>query len=105
LLFVSAYGQHGTNGNCIGYIRSDPTEILDFGSIANFVEHNFGVTEGYLGFADARAKARTGTQDLSDFYNITTQSDCPFVPIPTQVGFDANYFINDTSTPLPPDDE
>lgn len=111
MLFVSAYGPNNANGQCVGYIRGTGTqagEVLDFGSIDNFIEGNFlgQLNEGYLDFADARAVARgqqnNWTEDLSDFYDIT-KSACTFQPIPTQV--DAQYFINDTSTAPPPDDE
>ncbi|HEY5048430.1 MAG TPA: alkaline phosphatase family protein [Rhizomicrobium sp.] len=109
LLFVSAYGPNNTNGKCIGYIEGSGTkvgEVLDFGSIANFIEGNFLGSEGLLGFADARAVQRgqqnNWPEDLSDFYNLNQQA-CTFLPIPTQI--DAQYFIDDTSPVQPPDDE
>ena len=37
----------------------------DFGSILRFIEHNFGVPEGELTFADHRA-----TTDLTDFFDL-----------------------------------
>lgn len=84
LLFVSAY----TNPII------DSTNQYDFGSILRFVEHNFGITEGIMGFADARAST-----DLSAFY------DLGLTPkqfhIPTNVGPD--FFIHDKRKPDPPD--
>jgi hypothetical protein len=107
LLVVSAYGKNNAGSQCNPSIDGD--DVLDFGSIVNFIEGNFlgGWTppnEGKLGFADARALQRLGTQDLFNFFN-PSQSACTFVPIQTLPGYDANYFINDNSTPLPPDDE
>jgi Phosphoesterase family len=113
LLVVSAYGVKNTGNSprtCQPYINTD---VLDFGSIANFVEGNFSggwkaTNEGQLGFADARALTRGqngyGTQDLSDFLDLT-QPACTFVPIATQSPYNANYFINDSSQPVAPDDE
>ncbi|MGO9262897.1 MAG: hypothetical protein ACLQU1_42455 [Bryobacteraceae bacterium] len=49
---VSAY-------TAAGYINN---ERHDFGSLLRFIEHNFGIPEGTLNFADARAK-----NDLSGF--------------------------------------
>jgi phospholipase C len=102
LLFVSAYGPNNSGGQCVSYING--ADILDFGSIANFVEANFlGVqNEGILGFADARALDRGGSQDLSDFYNLN-QEPCAFQQIGTEVN--AQYFLQDRSPVLPPDDE
>ena len=109
LIFVSGYGQQ-SNGQCIGYIRGitpNASEQLDFGTIANFIEYNFlgsKSREGLLGFADARALLRSGTQDLTDFYN-PSQTACPFASIPTLTGYGASYFIHDQSTVQPPDDD
>lgn len=73
-LFVSAYTRRG-------YINN---QRLDFGSIARFVEKNFGIRKGALTFADARAD-----QDLSDFYNFawpTRAFETIFAPeFPTQL--------------------
>ena len=49
LLVVSAYTP-------LGYINNGRH---DFGSILRFVEHNFGIPEGALNFADARATNRS----------------------------------------------
>jgi phospholipase C len=85
-LFVSAYTQAATISN----------DRLDFGSILRFVEHNFGITEGALAFADARAN-----NDLSKFFNLKT-APRPFITIPAALG--ASYFINDKSPLTDPDD-
>jgi hypothetical protein len=109
LLFVSAYGinnvDDGHGGRtCVGNIEGSGANknVIDFGTIANFVEGNFLGREGILGFADSRALNRGGTQDLGDFYNIAKKA-CTFVPILSQPG--ADYFLNDNSPALPPDDE
>ncbi len=39
-------------------------ERHDFGSILRFIEHNFGIQEGALNFADSRA-----TNELTGFYD------------------------------------
>ena len=87
LIVVSAYTPQG-------YISNNRQ---DFGSIARFIEHNFLLKEGYLGFADAR----TGT-DLLQFFNFKQQPRS-FTVIPAAL--DANYFLHDKSPPLPPDDD
>lgn len=107
LLVVSAYGANNANGQCNPFI--DGTDVLDFGSVADFIEGNFfggwtPANEGKLNFADARALLRAGTQDLSNFFNLN-QPACTFHPVVTRPPYDANYFINDTSTVLPPDDD
>ena len=47
----------------VGYIHN---ARHDFGNILRFVEHNFGIKEGALNFADSRP-----TNDLSGFYDLT----------------------------------
>jgi len=69
----------------------------DFGSIIRFIEQNFKIAEGSLNFADARAST-----DLLTFFDFA-RSPRAFQPIPAK--YDANYFLNDTSAPLPPDDD
>jgi phospholipase C len=86
LLFVSAYTPPG-------YIDNGRH---DFGSVARFVEYNFGVAPGILGFADARA-----SDELSGFYNLMNAPN-PFVMIPAK--FIAQHFINDTRPVQDPDD-
>jgi len=87
MIVVSAYTPQG-------YISNNRQ---DFGSIARFIEFNFLIKQGNLGFADARS----GT-DLLQFFNMK-QAPRPFTVIPAQ--FDASHFINDKSPPLPPDDD
>lgn len=87
LIFVSAYTPTGYIDN-LNY---------DFGSILRFVENNFDLGEGALGFADSRA-----TTDFSTFYNLTNPPQ-PFVRIPTQkTGFD---FLYDPPPQTDPDDD
>jgi phospholipase C len=69
---------------------------MDFGTILRFVEHNYGITEGALDFADARA-----TGNLSEFFNLSLVPR-PFVTVPSPM--DANYFINDPDPPTEPDE-
>ena len=69
----------------------------DFGSIVRFIEHNFGIQEGALTFADARS-----TTDLTTFFNLG-QPARPFVPVQAKVG--AAFFINDKTPPTDPDDD
>jgi phospholipase C len=70
---------------------------MDFGTILRFLEHNYGIAEGALGFADARS-----TTDLTEFFNLE-QVPRVFTTIPAPL--DANYFIHDTRTPTDPDDD
>ena len=87
LLVISAY----TPAN---YIDNNQQ---DFGSILRFIEHNFGVQEGILNFADARA-----VNDLTTFFNLNLAPRA-FVSIPAPR--DANYFLNDKTPPTDPDDD
>jgi phospholipase C len=65
LIVVSAFTSKGLINN----------NRHDFGSIVRFIEQNFGITEGALTFADARA-----TNDLTGFFNLTQART--FVTIP-----------------------
>ncbi len=85
-MFVSAYTTAGTISN----------DRLDFGSVLRFVEHNFGIAEGALDFADARAN-----KDLSEFYNLKLVAR-PFQTVPARL--DASYFLNDKTPLTDPDD-
>jgi phospholipase C len=87
LVVVSAYTP-------LGYVNN---ARHDFGSILRFVEHNFGITEGALNFADARA-----TNNLTGFFNWSLPPR-PFHVIPAPLG--ADYFLNDKRPMEPPDDE
>ena len=87
LLFVSAYTP-------VGYIDN---LNYDFGSVLRFIENNFDLGEGMLGFADSRAST-----DFSTFYNLS-RFPRPFVPIPTvKTGID---FLNDKTPATDPDDD
>jgi phospholipase C len=77
LIFVSAYTP-------VKYINNNRH---DFGTILRFIEHNYSLTEGALGFADARANT-----DLTEFYDLTKVPRM-FVPIPSAKS--ALDFIND----------
>jgi phospholipase C len=88
LIFVSAYTAQG-------YIDND--YINDFGSIARFIENNFGIQEGVLTFADARSST-----DLTNFVDLG-QPPRNFNTIVAPL--DARHFLNDKSRPLPPDDD
>jgi phospholipase C len=69
---------------------------MDFGTVLRFLENNFGILEGSLNFADARASG-----DLAEFFNLK-QVPRSFQTIPAPL--DANYFINDNSPLTDPDD-
>jgi phospholipase C len=77
----------------VGYIDNNR---MDFGTVLRFVENNFGIAEGALNFADARA-----TGNLNEFFNLK-QVPRVFQTIPAPL--DANYFINDKTPPTDPDD-
>ena len=85
LIVVSAYTPKG-------YVNNNK---LDFGTTLRFIERNFGIAQGALNSADARAKT-----DLRLFFNLS-QAPRPFQTI--SAALDANHFINDTSPPTDPD--
>jgi phospholipase C len=85
LVVVSAYTPKG-------YIDDDRH---DFGSILRFVEHNFGIVEGALGFADERA-----TTNLANFFNLN-RSPRMFKHISAPLG--EKFFLNDKRPMEPPD--
>jgi phospholipase C len=85
LIVVSAYTP-------VAYV--DNTR-MDFGTVLRFLEHNFGIGEGSLNFADARSST-----DLTEFFNLS-QVPRVFQTIPAAL--DANYFINDNDTTDPDD--
>ena len=87
LMVVSAYTPAGYTDN----------GQYDFGSIVRFIEQNFGLQEGLLGFADARAQT-----DLTSFFS---SADGPRVFKSIYSPRDAAYFINDKTPPRDPDDE
>lgn len=86
LIVVSAYTK-------AGYINNNR---FDFGSILRFIEHNYGIEQGALNFADARIST-----NLTKFFNLS-QAPRDFKTIQTTL--DASYFINDTSPAVDPDD-
>jgi len=86
-IFVSAYTRAGLIEN----------SRHDFGSILRFLEANFGVKEGGLDFADARAR-----DSLNGFFDFRLLPR-PFAIIPTVRS--AASFINDTTPPTDPDDD
>lgn len=85
LLVVSAYTP-------VGYVNN---ARHDFGSILRFIEYNFGISEGALNFADARAQT-----DLRGFFN-WKQPPRTFKVVPAPVN--AMSFVNDNSPMEPPD--
>jgi phospholipase C len=70
----------------------------DFGSILKFIETQFGLsTVGPgAGYADSRA------DDLSDCFDF---NQTPLVFQQIQAKYDANYFLNRTGPPTPPDND
>jgi len=87
LVVVSAYTQKG-------YISNTR---YDFGSLLRFVQHNFGLQEGALNFADARA-----TTDMTEFFNLA-QAPRAFQRIATPKN--AAFFLNDKRRATDPDDQ
>jgi phospholipase C len=87
LVFVSAYTP-------AGYINNDRH---DFGSILRFVEHNYGITEGALNFADSRA-----TNDLTGFYDL---SKAPRAFTTINAPKSAAFFLHDKRKATDPDDD
>ena len=85
LVVISAYTSQGYVNNA----------RHDFGSILRFVEHNFGIPEGALNFADQRA-----TTDLTEFFNLS-HSPRTFNVIPAPLG--EKFFLNDRRPMEPPD--
>jgi phospholipase C len=87
LLFVSAY----TPARYIDNSRHD------FGSILRFIQRNFGIREGSLGFADARAE-----NDLSGFYDL---GQAPRAFQIVRASRRAAFFLNDKRRATDPDDD
>jgi phospholipase C len=69
----------------------------DFGSILRFIQGVFDFREGSLGFADARA-----TDDLKGFFRFDGR---PRLFHTIKAELDANFFLNDTRKPDPPDND
>jgi phospholipase C len=87
LVVVSAYTP-------AGYINNNRH---DFGSILRFIQQNFGVAEGALGFADDRA-----TNDLRGFFDFTaTPRPFEIVSAPKT----AEFFLKDKRKAKDPDDQ
>ena len=86
-IFISAYTSPG-------YINPYPH---DFGTIARFIEQNFGAQEGVLNFADARS-----TTDLLTFFNLSATPRA-FSLIPAAKP--AAFFLNDQRPALAPDND
>jgi phospholipase C len=87
LLFVSAYTPKGYINNA----------RHDFGSILRFVENNFGVREGALYFADARAD-----NDLRGFFDLAAP---PRAFHTIAAPLDASFFLADKRPGVGPDDD
>jgi phospholipase C len=76
-----------------GFISNTPE---DFGSVARFIERNFGIMEGALTFADLRAKS-----DLREFFSLDQPR--PFQAIKAPLS--ARYFLRRKPSGLPVDDD
>jgi phospholipase C len=87
LIAVSAYTPQGYINN----VRHD------FGSILRFIESNFGIPQGDLTFADARAKT-----DLTGFFSLASPPRS-FQPISAPK--DASFFLRDKRKATDPDDQ
>jgi phospholipase C len=77
-----------------GYINN---RRHDFGSILRFIEHNFGIREGVLNFADARAR-----NDLTGFFDLS-KPPRPFQTISAPKN--ASFFLHDRRKATDPDDD
>jgi phospholipase C len=88
LIVVSAYTPPA-------YVNNNPH---DFGSILRFIQGVFHLPEGALGFADQRANG-----DLSLFFDFGLETPLSFHVI--HAPLDADFFINDTRPPEPPDND
>jgi|HubBroStandDraft_4_1064222.scaffolds.fasta_scaffold41190_2 phospholipase C len=87
LVVVSAYTPEG-------YIDN---QRHDFGSILRFIEHNYGITEGSLNFADARANS-----DLTPFFELNkTPRRYRTINAPKS----GSYFLHDKRKATDPDDQ
>jgi phospholipase C len=67
----------------------------DFGSITRFVQQNFDVTEGKLGFSDVRAKS-----DLTEFFD-PTMAARPYQHVAAKRP--TAFFLNERRKATPPD--
>ncbi len=88
LIVVSAYTPAGFINN----------SREDFGSIARFVERNFGIMEGALTFADKRAF-------ISDFTKFFSLGEKPRKFKPIKAPLSAQHFIDTPPSGEPPDDD
>ena len=69
----------------------------DFGSILRFIESDFGIKEGALNFADARAQ-----NDLFGFFNFSLPPR-PYQTI--KAPLPASFFLSDPRPATDPDDQ
>jgi phospholipase C len=77
-----------------GYINN---RHHDFGSILRFIEHNFGIYEGALHFADERAR-----NDLTGFFKLNHE---PRAYQSISAPRDASFFLHDKRAATDPDDQ
>jgi phospholipase C len=89
LIVVSAYTPQG-------FISNISPE--DFGSVARFIERNFGIMEGALTFADSRG----GSSDLTEYFSLGSAPRA-FTPISTALS--AQHFIDTPPSSDTPDDD
>jgi phospholipase C len=87
LVVISAYTP-------VGFVSNNRS---DFGSILRFVEHNFGIPEGALNFADQRA-----TNDLTEFFHMN-QPSRTFQRISAPL--DKEFFLHDKRPLEAPDND
>jgi hypothetical protein len=87
MIFVSAYTPAGSINNA----------RHDFGTILRFVEHNFGIREGALNFADSRAD-----DNLTGFYNLGM---APRAYQMISAPKNAAFFLHDKRKATDPDDD
>jgi phospholipase C len=87
LIVVSAYTPAGFISN----------SQEDFGSVARFIERNFGIKEGKLTFADSRS-----ADDLRSFFSLGKP---PRTFTPIKAPLSAKYFLTAKPPNIPPDDD
>jgi len=90
MIFISAYTP-------VGYINNSRH---DFGTVLRFIEDNFSLGLGALGYADSRGSLPLN--QLRGFYNLGN-APRPFVQIPSAKT--AIDFLNDKTPPTDPDDD
>ena len=89
-------------------VKADPY-VHEFGSILRFIEANFGIEEGKLGYTDARdaygpfTSIAPDQDDLHEFFDFTATRT--FTPITVPTGFGPTFFLKYKGVATAPDDD